>query len=116
MKKSRMFLFLHLLLLLYSFSEICSKKASEEGFLTLRFFLFYGGVFLFLGIYAIGWQQIIRFMPLTLAYANKAVTVIWGMIWGVLFFQEKITFCKILGAVFVMTGIIIFAREEKEHD
>ena len=116
MKKSRVFLCLHLLLLLYSFSEICSKKASGEEFLTLRFFLFYGGVFLFLGIYAIGWQQIIRFMPLTLAYANKAVTVIWGMIWGVLFFRERITFSKVLGAVFVMAGIIIFAREEKEHD
>ena len=49
-------------------------------------------------------------------YANKAVTVIWGMIWGVLFFRERITFSKVLGAVFVMAGIIIFAREEKEHD
>ena len=116
MKKRKVFLYLHLLLILYSFSEICSKKASSESFLSIRFILFYGGLFLFLGIYAIGWQQIIRYIPLTLAYANKAVTVIWGMIWGVLLFQEKITFNKILGAVFVMAGIVIFAWEEKENE
>ena len=116
MKKSRVFLYLHMLLMLYSFSEICSKKASGEQFFSVRFCILYFGVFLFLAIYAVGWQQIIRFMTLTLAYANKAVTVIWGMIWGVLFFQEKITAGKAFGAVLVMMGIIIFAGEEKENE
>ena len=102
---------LHGLLLLYSISEIFSKKASEEPFLSFRFCLFYFGIFAVLAVYAVGWQRIIRQIPLTQAYANKAVTVIWGMIWGVALFGEKLSVGKILGALFVISGIVIIAQE-----
>ena len=65
---------LHLMLMLYSMSEICSKKAAGESFLSVRFCLYYGTVILLLGVYAIGWQQVIKRIPLTTAFANKAVT------------------------------------------
>ena len=68
-----------------------------------------------LGIYAVVWQQIIKKLPLTLAYANKAVTVIWGLIWGLLFFGEKITPLKVIGAVIVITGIAVYAFSDKEN-
>ena len=32
--------------------------------------------------YAAGWQQVIKHLPLTTAYANKAVTVVWGILAG----------------------------------
>ena len=32
--------------------------------------------------YAFGWQQVIKHLPLTTAYANKAVTVVWGILLG----------------------------------
>ena len=37
---------LHLMLMLYSMSEICSKKAAGESFLSVRFCLYYGTVIL----------------------------------------------------------------------
>ena len=40
---------LHLMLMLYSMSEICSKKAAGESFLSVRFCLYYGTVILLLG-------------------------------------------------------------------
>ena len=47
---------------------------------------------------AIGWQQVIKRIPLTTAFANKAVTVVWGLVWGALFFREAVTPGKLLGA------------------
>lgn len=105
---------LHILLMVYSMSGICSKKAADTPFLSLQFCLYYGVVILLLGIYAIGWQQIIKRMPLTVAFANKAVTVLWGLVWGVLFFQERVTAGKIIGILLVMAGVILYVRADEQ--
>ena len=105
---------LHLMLMLYSMSEICSKKAAGESFLSVCFCLYYGTVILLLGVYAIGWQQVIKRIPLTTAFANKAVTVVWGLVWGALFFREAVTLGKLLGAVLVIAGVILFERADGE--
>lgn len=105
---------LHLMLMLYSMSEICSKKAARESFLSVRFCLYYGTVILLLGVYAIGWQQVIKRIPLTTAFANKAVTVVWGLVWGALFFREAVTPGKLLGAALVIAGVILFERADGE--
>lgn len=107
-------LLLHLLLMLYSTSEIFSKLASHTEFLSLPFCFYYGCIIALLGIYAIGWQQIIRRLPLTTAFANKAVTVIWGIIWGIVFFGERITLGKIIGAAVVITGITLYVTADQE--
>ena len=69
---------LHVLLLFYSLSGIFSKNAAYQPVLSIPFFLLYGGMLAVLFIYAIGWQQIIKRLPLTVAFANKAVTVVLG--------------------------------------
>lgn len=107
---------LHLLLLLYSMSTIASKKAANEDFLSFKFCLYYGIIILMLGIYAIGWQQIIKRLPLTTAFSNKAVTVIWGIVWGALFFSERITLGKVIGAAVVIIGVIMFAKADDSID
>ena len=116
MKKTKTLLLLHLMLMIYSMSGICSKMASKQDFLSLKFCLFYGVIIILLGFYAIGWQQIIKRLPLTTAFANKAVTVVWGIIWGFLFFGETITPGKIIGAFMVVGGIIIYALADGEHE
>ena len=94
---------LHLMLMVYSMSGICSKMASQQPFLSFKFCLFY----------AIGWQQIIKRLPLTTAFANKAVTVVWGIIWGAVFFHESITVGKVIGAALVIVGVVIYARADE---
>lgn len=101
--------FLQLLLAFTSVGGVCSKLAAGEPFLSLKFCLFYGGLIFMLGIYAIAWQQIIKRLPLTFAYANKAIGVIWGMFWGLVAFGESITPKKILGAVIVIAGIVLYS-------
>ena len=111
--KIKVLFLLHLMLMIYSMSGICSKLASQQEFLSLRFCFYYGVVILLLGLYAIGWQQIIKRLPLTTAFANKAVTVVWGIIWGAVFFHESVTVGKIVGAMLVIIGVVIYARTDE---
>ncbi len=100
---------LHVMLAIYALSGVCSKMAAGEAFLSFRFCLFYGLLLLLLGLYAIGWQQIIKRMSLTAAYANKAVGVIWACIYGVIFFGEKITTGKVISGILTIAGVVLFA-------
>ncbi len=99
--------FLHILLAVYSLSGVCSKMAAGHFFLSLPFIFWYGLVILNLGIYAVVWQQLIKTLPLTTAYANKAITIVWGILWGMLFFKEAITWNMIVGAIILIIGVIV---------
>ena len=107
------FLLLHIILIIYSFSGICSKKAALESFLSFDFLLYYLLVFLILVIYALGWQQIIKVLPLSTAFANKAITVVWGLVWGKILFNENITAGKLIGIGFIVAGIVLFSYSGK---
>ncbi len=100
-------LLLHVSLLFSSLSGVCSKKAALADFMSLPFFFWYGLVLVIMFGYAVLWQQILKRMPLTVAYANKPVGLIWGMIWGTLLFQERITWNMLLGAGIIFVGIFL---------
>ncbi len=104
---------LHLLLFIFSIGGICSKLAGREPFLSPKFILLYGGLLLIMFIYAVGWQQIIKRMPLTTAYSNKAVNLIWGILWGVLLFQERLTLRMVIGAVVVLAGVLLVVKADE---
>lgn len=113
MKSStKVLLGLHLLLMVYSVSSVCSKFAAATAFPSWQFFCFYGLVLGILGVYAIGWQQVIKRMPLTTAYANKAVTIVWGIVFGMVVFGETVTPLMLVGALVIVAGIVLFALEE----
>ena len=76
--------------------------------------MFYGLVILNLGVYAIVWQQIIKKIPLNTAYSNKAITVVWGILWGYLFFQEQIKWNMIVGALIVIAGVIVVVMADEQ--
>ena len=107
---------LHLMLAAYSLGGVCSKFVAEAPFLSFRFILFYGLLLVILALYALGWQQIIKRMPLTAAFANKAVCVIWGGIYGILFFQEQITTGKIIGGALTIAGVVLYALSGADDD
>ena len=102
------------MLMIYSMSGICSKMAAKQPFLSPKFCLYYGCIILLLGFYAIGWQQIIKRMPLTAAFANKAITVVWGTVWGVILFHESISIGKVLGILIVVAGVILYAHSSDD--
>lgn len=104
------------MLLFYSMSGIFSKLASGCDFLSPRFILYYGIMILILAFYALAWQQIIKQIPLTTAYANRAITVVWGALWGCLFFHEQLSWKRILGIALVVCGVVLFALSDQNKD
>ena len=67
-------------------------------------------------VYAVGWQQVIKHLPLTTAYANKAVTVVWGILLGLAVFGEAVTPRQVIGAVIIICGIVLFVRADNEGE
>lgn len=101
--------------LIYSINSIVAKFASQQESFSFAFLALYCLEVAILGVYAILWQQIIKKFELSVAYANKAVTLIWAMIWGTLIFREQITVPKIAGILLVIVGIVILnSGEEKK--
>ena len=110
-KNTKTILALNALLMFFSLGGIFSKLASRQPFLSLKFILCYGILLLIMFVYAIGWQQVIKRLPLTTAYANRAVTIVWGIIWGLLIFNEKLNAGKVIGAFIVIAGVILYVTE-----
>ena len=113
---AKWFLLLHLILGVYASSSVCSKLAAQQPFLSVVFILLYGGMLAALVVYAFGWQQVIKHLPLTTAYANKAITVVWGILLGFLLFGESITLRQFIGAAVIIVGIVLFVRADNEGE
>lgn len=116
MAKIKTIIVLNIILMIYSLSGFFSKSAARYDLFSLKFILFYGIMLLILAGYAICWQQIIKRLPLTLAYANKAVTIVWGIVWGFLFFGEGITVGKLTGAGLVILGVVLYVIADNEGE
>lgn len=106
------YVILQIVIVIYSFSSVLGKLAAQHTFFSAPFVVYYIGVIFVLGIYAICWQQIIKKMPLSVAYINRATDIVWGIIWGMLIFNEKITVRQWVGAGIVMLGMIMYFLSE----
>ena len=80
---------------------------------TLVILLFFGLEFILLGIYALLWQQMIKKFELSVAYANRAMAILWSMIWAVLFFHDRITIRNIVGVAIVLVGIVLVNTDKE---
>ena len=101
------FLLLELSVVVYSFSTVAANMASKHEFLSAGYIMFFGLDFVILAIYALLWQQIIKKFQLSIAYANKSVTLLWSMLWNSLIFSQGITVGKVAGVLLVMVGVMI---------
>ncbi len=91
----------------YSLSTVAANLASKYEFLSARYILFFGLEFVILAAYALIWQQMIKRFQLSVAYANKAMTLMWSMLWNFIIFSQGITPFKVVGVVLVVIGVMI---------
>lgn len=105
-------LMLQIVFFIYSINSVVAKFASAQEPFSLNFILLYGLELCVLGIYAILWQQLIKRMELSVAYSNKAVVLLWAMVFGALLFKEQITLTKVAGILLVIVGIVVLNSEE----
>lgn len=106
-------LLLQAVVMIYTTSGIFAKLASGNDFMSWKFILFYGAEICVLGIYALLWQQIIKRVDLSIAYANRAMAIIWSMIWAAVIFKDNISLQNIIGVIIVLVGTMIV---NSEHD
>ena len=96
---------------IYTLSGVAAKNASAFEVFSWQFIFFYGLEIAVLGIYAILWQQIIKKFDLSIAYANRAMAVVWSLLWAVVFFHETITMNNMIGVLIVLIGTIIVNKD-----
>jgi len=119
MKKRRNITFravvlIQLSVMLYTLSGVAGKYASAHAFLSIPFILLYGLEICILGIYAIVWQQIIKRYDLSIAYANRSLSLLWSMLWAVLLFREQVSLQNIIGVLIVLCGVMLVNSDGKE--
>ena len=109
---------LQAIIVIYTFSGIMAKFASGAELLW-KMFLFLALDIMFLGIYAIFWQQMIKIFSLSVAYANRAMALLWSALWAKIIFGEELGLKQMLGIGLVIIGTVIInteAGEEKQHE
>lgn len=105
---------MHVSFLVYCLYPLIGKFATKFDLFSFNFIVLYCVVFAILFLYALLWQQVLKKFPLSTAIANKSVTIIWGMIFGLLFFNEKISPKMFLGAALILSGIILLSMDKPE--
>lgn len=116
--KIKNILILQAVIVIYTISSVMAKLASVKKENLIWFFGFFAADLFLLGVYAILWQQMIKRFELTIAYANRAMAILWSMVWAALFFHERITWKNIVGVLIVLAGTIIMntEKEKKQND
>lgn len=107
------FVLLHIVFLIVSLGAVASKVAASYPVFSLKFLVFYGLYIAALGVYAVSWVQVIKRVPLVTAFSNKAITVVWNMIFGALLFHETITLKSLIAAAIVIAGVVLVVTADE---
>jgi len=102
---------LYFAIIIYSGCSICNKLSSGYPILSFQFIFFYGMSIAILAIYAVLWQMVLKKFDLSVAYANKPLTTLLSMIWGVVLFHEPVSWNMIVGAAIILIGIRVVVSE-----
>lgn len=99
--------------LLFSFSNVFSKFAAMKPFLSFEFVVLYACSLGIMFLYAILWQQILKRVSMIVAYSNRLVAMIWGVVWGCIIFGEKISSTNIIGTGIIFVGLYIMESSDE---
>lgn len=103
------------IVMIFSLTSVTAKFASGQQMFTRGFFLFYGLEVVILAVYALLWQQAIKKFDISVAYANKAMVLLWGLLWSVLIFHDSVTPKKLAGVALVIVGVMVLNRDESSR-
>ena len=109
--KIKNIILLQLIVIIYTINSIIGKLSAGEEFMSMRFILFYVAEVGVLGIYALLWQQMIKRFDLSIAYANRAMALIWSAVWAVVIFHESLSIKNIIGILLVISGTVVVNTE-----
>lgn len=96
--------------MLYACVSIFTKYASQQDFMSWNYMLSLIGAIGVMGLYAVLWQQVLKRIELSLAYMFKGTSLIFVMLLAYILFCEQITWNNIIGAMIIISGIVLFAN------
>ena len=108
-------LFIQCSVIIISLSSVFQKLAAGYPPLSFMFLFYYACSLAVLFFYAILWQIILKRVPLSVAYSNRALSTIWALVWGVLLFHEHIGWNHIFGAVIIYVGVYLVTSGGSEN-
>ena len=102
--------------MIYASTGIFTKYASLYPFLSWQYILSFLGAIGVMGIYAVLWQQVLKYIELSVAYMFKGTALIFTMLLAYWLFGEPITTNNIIGAAIIIFGIILYNLPTKYSD
>ncbi|MBR5574429.1 MAG: EamA family transporter [Paludibacteraceae bacterium] len=96
--------------MLYACVSLFTKYASQQDFMSWNYVLGLIGAVSIMGLYAVLWQQVLKRIELSLAYMFKGTSLISVMLLANFIFGEQITWNNIVGAIIIISGIVLFAN------
>lgn len=105
---------MQLVVIIYSVSTVMAKLAAKEELISFRGIMFYALYIGCLGIYAIFWQQLIKRVELSIAYANRCMNLLWSSLWAIFLFHEKLSITNTCGLLLVLIGTFFVNSVEKD--
>ena len=119
MERVKDYLFLHLSVMMFSFTSVFSKLASRElnagGLKNPMLYVFGFLMFFVCFLYAFCWQIIKKF-DLNIGYANRSVYLLWSQLWAVLIFKEHLSTKNVIGLVIVMAGVVVVSLSAPKEE
>lgn len=106
---------LQAVIIIYTVSSVVAKFATGKELFSFSFFLFYGIEIMVLGVYALLWQQMIKKFDLSIAYANRAMALLWSALWAVILFKDSLSVKQIIGILIVIAGTIVVNSDKKQE-
>lgn len=101
-------LVLQAIIIIYTFSGVFGKLATRgHAFMSPEFILYIFLDVAVLGVYALLWQQALKRFDLHVAYANRAMATVWGLVWAYMIFGEAITVMNIVGTLMILAGTFL---------
>ena len=108
-------IFILLTFLVYSLSGVFCKYASFYEPLSWGYILCLGAVVSVLGVHAVLWQKLLSMMQLNKALLCKSITLFFGLLIANQLFDEQITINNILGAVIILSGLIVLSLKPSKQ-
>lgn len=107
------YIFLIVINLLYACVSIFTKYASQQEFMSWNYTVGLIGAIGVMGLYAILWQQVLKRVELSMAYMFKGTSLVFVILLAYVFFGEQITWNNIIGAIIIISGIVLYANSSE---
>ena len=84
--------------------------------MSKSYIIYYIAAIAVMGIYAVLWQILLEYMPLTTAYLRKGISYILLYLWAFLIFDEHISVMQWIGTAIILGGMVVTQLGENKED